>query len=190
MDSFNRTALILIDIQKGLDEVEYYGGKRNNPDAENNARLILEFFRKNRMPVYHVKHNSTNSGSPLHPEKPGNEIKELVKPIGKEPVFGKTVNSAFIGTDLENELKKDQIQHLVIIGLTLEHCISTSVRMASNLGFKVTLISDATAAFQKHKADGSVIGADVVFEVNIESLREEFATIMETKSLLSIQLAK
>ena len=99
-------------------------------------------------------------------------------------VFEKNVNSAFIGTDLETTLKKNKITTLIIAGLTVEHCISTSVRMASNLGFKTYLVEDATAAFSKRNRKGEFISAEQVFEVAIANLNEEFADIITSTELL------
>jgi nicotinamidase-related amidase len=84
----------------------------------------------------------------LHPLNPGCEIKELVRPLENEQVFQKHVNSAFIGTDLENTLRRRDIQTVVIVGLTTPHCVSTPARMAANLGFQVYVVSDAIAALR------------------------------------------
>jgi nicotinamidase-related amidase len=73
----------------------------------------------------------------VHPQTPVCQIKELVRPGENEPVFQKHVNSAFIGTSLEDSLRKLGIQTVVIVLLTTPHCISTSARMAGNLGFDV-----------------------------------------------------
>lgn len=178
------TALLLIDIQSGLQETEYYGTERNNPDAEENCGKILKAFRKKRLPIFHVKHNSTNPASPLYPTKKGNAIHPLVLPMGDEPIIEKTVNSAFIGTNLETRLKKDNITDLIIVGLTIEHCISTSVRMAANIGFKVTLISDATTAFDKVGIDGKRYSAETIFHAELASLKDEFAHIKDTATFL------
>ncbi len=178
------TALVLIDIQKGLHEIAFYGTERNNPDAEHNCGRLLTFFREKQMPIFHVKHNSTNADSPLHPSKNGNDFQLAVQPLHNEPIFEKSVNSAFIGTKLEAELTKQLISHLVIAGLTIEHCISTSVRMAANLGFNVTLISDATAAFDKIGIDGNHYSADIIFQTEMANLKDEFAIIKNTASFL------
>src|ERR1043165_7620933 len=95
----DRPALLLVDIQKGFDNIEYWGGQRNNPLAEQNASELLKLWRKHHLPVFHVKHCSSNPKSPLHETHSGNEFKELVKPLQNEPVIRKNVNSAFIGTD-------------------------------------------------------------------------------------------
>lgn len=178
------TALVLIDTQLGLQETAYYGTERNNPEAEENCGRLLQFFREKQLPVFHVKHNSTEIDSPLYPNKMGNEFHPAVQPLINEPVFEKTVNSAFIGTNLEVSLKAQNITDLVIAGLTIEHCISTSVRMASNLGFNVILVSDATAAFDKVGYDGNKYPAEVIFHAELANLKDEFATIMDTETLM------
>jgi nicotinamidase-related amidase len=184
----NFPALLLIDIQKGLDELEYYGGQRNNLNAENNAATVLNFWRKNNWPIFHVKHNSTNRNSPLFKGKPGNEIKDMVKPIGDEPIFEKSVNSAFIGTDLKERLDKKGINKLVIVGLTTEHCVSTTARMAGNLGYETFVVSDAVAAFDKVGPNGKKFPAELVHEIELANLHGEFATVLETEDLLKKML--
>jgi nicotinamidase-related amidase len=185
----DRPALILIDIQNGLDELDFYGGRRNNPDAEKNASRLLTFWRKNGLPIFHVKHNSSNPDSPLFKGKPGNEIKEEVKPVGGEPVFEKNVNSAFIGTNLQEVLDNQGIKKLVIVGLTTEHCISTSTRMAGNLGYDTFLVGNATAAFDKVGPNGKKYPAEVIHEAELASLHGEFAMVVGSFELLE-QLEK
>ncbi|NAY91933.1 isochorismatase family protein [Muricauda sp. JGD-17] len=179
------TALLLIDIQQGLQETEFYGTERTNPLAEENCQKILKVFRENSWPLFHIQHCSTNPESPLHPTKKSNAFHPLVQPLEGEPVITKNVNSAFIGTDLENHLNMQDISKLVIVGLTTEHCVSTSTRMAANLGFKVTLISDATAAFDKVGIDGNRIPAAVIHDIALANLKDEFATIKTTEAFLS-----
>lgn len=178
------TALLLIDIQVGLQEMEFYGTERNNPQAEENCQKILLAFREKLLPVFHVKHDSTNPDSPLHPSKKGNAFHPLVQPITGEPIFAKNVNSAFIGTDLETHLRAMDISELVIIGLTVEHCVSTSVRMAANMGFGVILISDATAAFDKIGVDGRAYNAELIYHTELANLKGEFARIIDTDTFL------
>ena len=178
------TALLLIDIQLGLQEIGYYGTERNNPQAESNSKQILEVFRKNGWPVFHIQHCSTNLESPLHPSKAGNAFQPAVEPEEGEPVIPKNVNSAFIGTDLEAQLREQNISDVVIVGLTTEHCISTSTRMAANLGFNVTLISDATASFDKVGVDGEHFSASLIHNAALANLKDEFANIKTTDAFL------
>ena len=179
------TALLLIDIQSGLDEPGYYGSERNNPQAENNCRRILDCFREKKWPVFHVQHGSVNPVSPLFPGKTGHQIKDIVKPLESEPVIQKSVNSAFIGTELNSKLRDQQIEQIVLVELTTDHCVSSTARMAANMGFHTTVISDATATFDKKGIYGQTYSAELMHFTCLASLAGEFAAIMDTEGFLS-----
>jgi nicotinamidase-related amidase len=175
-------ALLLIDVQQGFDEPSW--GKRNNPEAESNIALLLSEWRKHDLPVIHVRHCSVEPNSPLRPESPGNKFKEEAEPLAEEKQFSKSVNSAFIGTGLEEYLKGQDITSLVIVGLTTDHCVSTSARMAANLGFEVTVVSDATATFDREGYDDAFYSADDIHSINLVSLNGEFCTVLSTDEVL------
>lgn len=177
-----KTALLVVDVQKGLDDPSL--GLRNNPGAESNIALLLSAWRRHELPVIHVRHCSVEPDSPLRPQLPGNMFKEEAQPMSGEKQFSKTVNNAFVGTGLETHLRQHGISSLVIVGLTTDHCVSTSVRMASDLGFDVTLISDATAAFDRRGCDGGRYPADDVHRINLASLDGEFCTVRSTEQVL------
>lgn len=180
----DRPALILIDIQKGFDDVEYWGGHRNNPDAEINAAGLLNFWRENNLPLFHIQHCSTNPNSRLAEGKPGNEFKDIVKPNDGEVIVKKHVNSAFIGTNLKDQLDAADIKKLVIVGLTTDHCVSTTTRMAGNYGYDTFLVADATATFDKVGVDGQKFSAEIIHETALASLHKEFATVLTASELL------
>jgi nicotinamidase-related amidase len=177
-----KTALLVIDVQKGLDDPSW--GKRNNPGAESNIALLLSEWRTHELPIIHIRHCSVEPNSPLRPELPGNEFKEEAQPLPEEKQFSKSVNSAFIGTELEKYLHEHDLSSLVIVGLTTDHCVSTSTRMAANLGFKVTLISDATATFDREGYDGAMYSADDIHKINLVSLHGEFCIVRSTEEVL------
>lgn len=180
------TALILIDIQKGFDEEEFWGGNRNNKDAEEKSAIILKKWRSLDLPIFHIVHSSQNPISRLHESHPGFEIKDEVKPIEGEPVIKKNVNSAFIGTDLKERLDRQGINKLVIIGLTTNHCISTTTRMAGNFGFDTLLISDATATFDRIGINGERFDAEIIHQIALANLNNEFAQVINTEKLLEL----
>jgi len=181
-EDYRPPALLVIDVQQGLAEPSL--GLRNNPQAESNMATLLAAWRERDMPVIHVRHCSTEEHSPLRPELPGNAFKDEARPHGNEPVFSKTVNSAFIGTGLEAHLRSAAIDRLVIIGLTTDHCVSASTRMASDLGFEVTLISDATATFERTGYDGNHYSGEQIHRVNLVSLDGEFCRVRLTVEVL------
>jgi len=176
------TALLLIDIQSGFDAPKW--GPRNNPSAEENAGRLLQVWRAAGRPVFHVRHASRNPTSPLHPSQPGFAFQPVVAPEQGETVITKDVNSAFIGTTLQEQLQGRGIRELVIVGLTTPHCVSTTARMAGNLGYTVYLVSDATAAFQLTAPDGTICDAETVHRVSLITLHVEFAEVVNTASVL------
>lgn len=178
----DKTALIIVDVQKGFDEP--YWGTRNNPQAETNIARLLFQWRQLGWPVVHVRHMSTEPQSPLRPGQPGNEFKDEVKPIAGERTEEKQVNSSFIGTGLEDYLRANGLKSLVITGLTTDHCISTTTRMAGNLGFETYVVADAAATHNRTGYDGNSYPADVVHAIALASLHQEFATVLTTDELL------
>jgi nicotinamidase-related amidase len=144
---------------------------------------LLHSWRECKFPIFHIQHCSTNPESPLHHTNPGNAFNELVAPAAGEVVIRKNVNSAFIGTDLQARLDGAGITTLVIAGLTTDHCISTTVRMAGNLGYVTFLVADATATFNKKGLNGENYSAALIHETALASLHEEFATIVDAASV-------
>ena len=159
-------------------------GERNNLDAEKNIVSLLSQWRKLKRPIIHIKHCSVDINSPLHLTHPGNAYKDNIQPIKDEKEFTKSVNSALIGTNLEDYLKKENIESMVIVGFTTDHCVSTTTRMASNLGFNVTVISDATVTFSKKGYDGHEYSAELIHKINLASLNEEFCIVKTTSEIL------
>jgi nicotinamidase-related amidase len=176
------TALIVIDVQQAF--LDPLWGERNNPEAELNIARLLAAWRNSGRPIRHVVHDSVESNSLLRPDSPGNAIQFLAAPQATEPIYRKHVNSAFIGTNLERDLRRDGIDTLVIVGLTTNHCISTSVRMAGNLGFTTFVVSDATAAFARPALDGTPRSAEAVHSGALSDLHEEFAAVVDTAEVL------
>ena len=177
------SALLLIDVQQGLDDPRW--GERNNPDAERNIAALLAAWRRKGRPVIHVQHMSVEPDSPLRPERPGNAVKAEAAPHSGEPVFRKTVNSAFIGTELETHLRAHRIDTLVVVGLTTDHCVSSTTRMAANLGFTAIVVSDGTATFERTGPDGDHHSAEQMHRLALASLHGEFATVRRTEDVLA-----
>ncbi len=174
----------MIDIQKGFDNVDYWGGQRNNPDAENNAGQLLSLWRRHKLPLFHVQHCSSNPSSLLTPRNPGNEFKEIAKPLRDEPVIQKNVNSAFIGTELKALLDLSGTDTVILIGFTTDHCVSTTARMAANYGYKTFVVSDATAAFAKKGISDEQYDAQTIHLTALAHLKDEFATIVTTAQIV------
>ncbi|WP_313376659.1 cysteine hydrolase family protein [Chishuiella sp.] len=178
-------ALILIDIQKAFLDEKYWGGNRNNKNAEETSGLLLNRFRELNLPIFHVRHSSLNGNSKLHASNVGFSFNDFVQPMFDEPIITKNVNSSFIGTNLKEMLYDKNITTLIIVGLTTDHCVSTTTRMAGNYGYETYLISDATATFDKIGINNEKYSAELIHLTSLASLNEELAIIWDSNKLLN-----
>ncbi|OJD33803.1 isochorismatase [Diplodia corticola] len=183
-----RHGLLLIDIQQGFDHPPHAGTPRSTPDFETNVAQLLALYRATAEPgdIFHVCHHSTSASSPLHPSRGHVGFQPYAAPLPGEPTFSKNVNSGFIGTGLEAAIRARGVTDLVVVGLTTDHCVSTTVRMAANLGVvpgRIRLVRDATAAYER-SVDGRTHDAELVQSVHLASLNEEFCELVSTADLI------
>jgi nicotinamidase-related amidase len=183
MPNLDRLALVVVDVQQAFEDAAYWG-RRNNPACEDNvAALIAEWRARGRLVVF-VRHDSDEDVSPLRPDEPGNAFKPMVD---GEPdlLVAKRVNSAFHGTpDLDAWLRAQDLDGLVICGITTNHCCETTARVGGNLGHEVLFALDATHTFDRAAPDGGTVTADELARVTATNLHGEFATVVATADLL------
>lgn len=177
------TALIPIDLQQGFDHASW--PKRNNPAMDANGQRLLAAWRASGLPLIHARHDSVEPGSTLRPEHPGNAFRPGFEPLAGEPVVGKSVNAAFIATDLDLRLRRLGVIRVVLFGISTDMCVSTSARVAANLGYEVIVVGDACACFE---VDG--IDADTVHRVHLATLNAEFGKVVTTDALLAAMPAR
>ena len=132
----DKIALIIIDVRDLLTILVH--GERSTPQAEANMARLLADWRAKRRPYLPRPAYVHRADFTLRPELPGNRIKGIVAPQGDEPVLAKEGEQRLCRTGLEERLRKEGIQSLVIVGLTSDHCVSTTARLASDLGFTTT----------------------------------------------------
>jgi nicotinamidase-related amidase len=175
-------ALIVIDVQQAFDEPGW--GERNNPGAEGRIAAAIAGWRERGAPVIHVRHRSAEPDGTFIPGTPAFEFKPQARPLEGEPVITKDVHSAFIGTDLEQRLRAAGTSTVAIVGMTTDHCCSTTARMAGDLGFETWVLRDAMATFARETDDGERIPAEVMHRTALASLHEEFAEVLDTAAAL------
>lgn len=177
------TALLIIDVQQAIDAP--YWGRRNNPRAEAAIARVLAAWRAHGLPLFHVRHDSTEQRSAYRPGQAGNEFKECAAPIAGEAVIAKSVNSAFIGTGLEQILRRRGIAGVTIMGVITNNSVEATARNAGNLGFATTVISDACFTFDKTLLDGTVVPAEQVHALALANLHGEYAQVMSSAVVLA-----
>lgn len=176
------TALVLIDVQKGVNVLQYWGGptgRRNNPEAEANMAILLAEWRAAGLPVAFTRHDSREAASPLKFSLPtGDQLPGLEVAEG-DICVSKDVNSGFIGTSLELELRRAGVARLVVVGFFTNMCVETTVRMAGNLGFDTYLVPDCCATTNRIGPDGTDHDPELVHQMTVANLHGEFCTALE-----------
>lgn len=154
-------ALLIVDVQN-----DYFTGGAmplaGMDDAAGKVRALLERFRQAGAPVYHVQHVATRPGATFFvPDTEGCEIHAAASPREGEPVVVKHFPSAFRDTDLDERLRDDGIDKLVICGAMTHMCIDTTTRAAFDLGYGCTVAADACATRDLEFGGRQVAAADV-----------------------------
>jgi nicotinamidase-related amidase len=165
-------------VQRAFDEWEAAGKRRNNPNAVARIVDLLGAFRDARTPIFHIRHEGTRPNSTFLPGGSGFAVKDEARERDGEPVIVKKVNSAFIGTDLAQRLRAQNIRRVVICGATTNHCVETTTRMAGNLGFDARLVRDATWTFDRVGPDGDAHSAEAIHAMTLANLNREFARMV------------
>ncbi|MEL7279622.1 MAG: isochorismatase family protein [Pseudomonadota bacterium] len=185
----NDTALLLIDVQKGVNVVDHWGGptgRMNNPDCHDNLVALLSGFRTAGRQVVFSQHDSIEPDSPLKLSlETGQQLLGLEIESGDVAVQ-KNVNSAFLGTSLEIDLRRLSIQRLVVAGYFTNFCVETSVRMAGNMGFDVYLAQDACATCNRVDLQGTDHDPELVHDLSVANMHGEFCTALTTKEALAL----
>jgi nicotinamidase-related amidase len=185
----SNTALLLIDVQKGVNELTHWGGasgRRNNLDAEAKMAALLDAWRSHDLPVIYTKHNSRQKVSPLKDALPGGAFIEGLEPQSHELVIAKDVNSGFVGTNLELELRRRGVSRLVVAGFFTNFCVETTVRMAGNMGFDTYLAHDCCATTNRFDLDGRDHDPEEVHRLSVASMHGEFCTALAQSDLLRL----
>lgn len=183
------TGLLLIDVQKGVNVLTHWGGptgRRNNQNAEENQRALLEAWRHAGLKIFFTKHDSREAASPLKLSLPTGEMIKGFEPREDEVVITKDVNSGFVGTDLELRLRQHGVHRLVIAGFFTNFCVETTTRMAGNQGYDTYLAHDACATTNRIGLDGTDYDPELVHDLAVASMHGEFCTAIGTADLINL----
>ncbi|MEU3737029.1 MULTISPECIES: cysteine hydrolase family protein [unclassified Streptomyces] len=190
MEIAGNAALVVVDVQKGFEEEEFWGA-RNNPGADENIASLIDTWQATGRPVVFVRHDSSHPRSPLRLGHEGNDFKEYVeqrrgKGAGSELFVRKTVNSAFYGTpDLDAWFKAEGIDEFVVAGIQTNMCVETTARMGGNLGYRVLCALDATHTFDLEGPFGWRRSAEELAQASAVSLHGgRFAEVLTTEAVV------
>jgi nicotinamidase-related amidase len=183
----DRAVLLPIDMQRAFDAPPW--PRRWNDQVDANGLALLDAWRGAGRPIIHVRHDSVQPGSSLAPGSAGNAFRPGFEPRAGEPLLTKSVNSAFIGTDLDLRLKRLGAKHVVTFGISTDMCVSTTVRTGANMGWDMILVPDACDCFDLPDRQGGTIPAEEVQRAHVATLAFEFARTMTTSEVSALRAA-
>jgi nicotinamidase-related amidase len=175
------TCLLVIDPQQGINDLRHWGGangRRNNPEAENKTQTLLTVWRARQMTVMFTQHDSRQKVSPLKVSAASGAFLRGLEPRPGDVVIRKDVNSAFIGTRLEVELRRRHIARLVVVGFFTNSSVESTVRMAGNMGFDTYLAHDCCATVNQMGVDGRDHDPRLVHDISVANMHGEFCTAL------------
>lgn len=172
-------ALVLIDCQN-----EYVSGALTLPGvapALSEAAKVLALARDAGAPVIHVVHHGRPGGGVFDPQGPSSGIAPQVAALEGEARVIKALPNAFAGTDLDDMLKETGRKELILVGFMTHMCISATARAATDLGYRSTIVADATATRDlPGPAGDGVVNAEDLKRAELAALADRFAIIVKT----------
>jgi len=177
------TALLLIDIQN-----DYFpGGKmevEGSVGASLRAKQLLEAFRKRKLPVFHIQHISARPGATFFlPDTEGVNFHNNVAPLPTETVVRKNYPNSFRNTGLLEQLKKLDVQSVIIGGMMTHMCVDATTRAAFDYDIKCTVVSDACAT-RFLALEDMVVPADQVHAAFLAALKQVYARVVTAEELI------
>lgn len=178
-------ALILIGFQEGLEEIEYWGPQRNNPNAERHARQLLDAWRSKGLPIIHIQIISNDPQSPLHEDNPECRFKEELKPHHDEYVIVNR-DGACTGEDMRRILAEEGVKKVVFAGVPTDRCVSSAIHMISTYGYEAIVVYDATATFGRPnpRIKEQMYSAELIHDTALASMNNEFASVVMSSELI------
>lgn len=182
-------ALIVIDVQESFRQRPLWRAISNPAIATDVARLV-DGARAGGDLVVWLLHTEPGSGTPFDPDSEHVRLIEPLAPKPGEPVLTKTSHNAFTTTNLQQLLTQRGITEVIVCGIRTEQCCETTARVAFDLGYQVTFVTEATATSPiKHRdapedqsveellADPRTLPVEAVVERTEYALAGRFATI-------------
>jgi nicotinamidase-related amidase len=181
--SWDDAVLVLIDCQQ-----EYVDGALALPEvapALKECAKLLEMARVAGAPVVHVVHHGKAGGGVFDPEGPSGEVAADVVPLASETIVAKALPNAFAGTDLHAVLEATGRTALVIAGFMTHMCVSSTARVAMDLGYSNTVVDTACATRDLPDGQGGVLAASDLHRAALVALSDRFSLIVRDASAWS-----
>jgi nicotinamidase-related amidase len=177
MEDLMTTALVIIDVQKGMFDGTEGDVPHDGESVVDRIAGLIARARTKGTPVMYVQHDG-GASHPFHPGKPGFDFHDKLAPQPGDDVTVKLMSSAFHGTDFDAKLKARGIDHLIVTGMQSEYCVDSAVRGAYERGYKITLVSDAHSTFNSRAAS-----AEKIIAIQNDTMNGSLAKVMKAEEV-------
>ena len=182
-----KQALVVIDVQESFRHRPYWQGDEL-PEFLKNVQALVDHAAAKRILIAQVFHQDLNADA----SNPFSNDSGFVHPMKElslraDAVFHKHVHSAMFGTTADGVTLEDWLRHqgvgeLLVTGIRTEQCCETTTRHASDLGFKVRYVTDATLTFPMQTRSGRKFTPAEIRERTELVLDGRFASIVSTEN--------
>jgi nicotinamidase-related amidase len=179
-------ALIVIDVQESFRARPSWA-LFDNTDIADDVNRLVDHARANGDLVVWVLHEEPGTGTTFDPESGHVRYLEgLREPAAGDVEVRKTAHNAFTTTNLQQRLTERGVTDVAISGIRTEQCCETTARLASDLGYRVRLVLDATATqpLPRHDGRGRFSAAEVQ-DRTAAALQGRFAEVVNLEEVLA-----
>ena len=173
-------ALLVIDVQDSFKARPKWARRSNAATFERNVAQLIEAFREAGRPVIFVMHSDADGDGAFEFDGPHYRLMDFIERRPSEALIHKRTINAFTSTPLLPMLLESGIRRLTVCGIQTEQCCETTTRVASDLGFDVDFVSEATMTFpiaENEDGSGCELSTDDIIERTEFALRRRFARI-------------
>jgi nicotinamidase-related amidase len=171
-----QTALIVIDVQESFRHRPYFS-PRDVPEYLAAQNALVERAQQRGIPIVRVFHVEPGAGNPFSMASGYVRPLEGLTDFQETATFHKRRHSALIGSGLDVWLTENGVREIVVSGIRTEQCCETTTRHASDLGYRVRYVPEATLTFDMELTDGSRLTASEIKQRTAAVLEGRFATI-------------
>ncbi len=180
------TALLVIDVQESFRARPDNWATASAPDIAERIERLVAHARSTGQRVVWVLHSEPGTGSVFDPESGHVRLLDGLVPEAGEPLLHKTSHNAFTTTNLGQYLTSEGVTEVVVTGIRTEQCCETTARLASDLGYRVRFVLDATVTMALPRWDGEgVLGTDDVLARTASALHGRFAEVVTIADVLA-----
>jgi nicotinamidase-related amidase len=177
-----KEALLVIDVQN----IYFHGPMMITypPESFENIQKAMDHASSRGIPVVVIQHSASALGGGFSKGSEDWKLHPEIEKRRRDVLIEKTLPGSFTGTELEEWLRAQSIERVVISGYMTQMCCDTTARQALHLGFKAIFLSDATGTLTVKNSAGQIQDKDL-HNAALITQAMRFSTVMTTEEWMN-----